>query len=44
MYECAHCKCVFDPAKNTRLIDDPAHKGERIEVVICPECHAQTTV
>ena len=44
MCECPCCKCVFDPAKNTKLVDDPVHEGERIEIVACPECRTQIAV
>jgi len=36
---CPVCGCNFDLENNTELVDDPV-----IEVVICPECHNQTSV
>jgi len=41
---CPVCGCNFDLENNTELVDDPVHDGEQIEVVICPECHNQTSV
>ncbi|MCG2686067.1 hypothetical protein L6258_01700 [Candidatus Parcubacteria bacterium] len=40
-------KLVDDPARppNRRALRArPAHEGEKIEVVVCPECHTETSV